>query len=59
MSDEKCEHIYERFRRWPVKDRWRCVHCGFVTRLYDGLDWQMSRPVHSRMTVAMKGVNTR
>lgn len=56
--DWRCEHVFARFRRWPIKDRWRCVRCGLVTRHYDGIDLSMSRPVHSRMSVAMKGYNT-
>lgn len=51
-------HLFERFRRWPIKDRWRCTCCGFVTRHYDSLDGRMTRPIHNHMSVAMKGVNT-
>lgn len=52
-----CAHLFSRFRRWPTRHRYRCTHCGFVTRLYDSLDRRMDRPVHPHMAVAVKGFN--
>ena len=52
------DHLFRRFRLWPVKYRWRCVRCGLVTRHYDSIDAGMSRPIHPRMSVAFKGLNT-
>lgn len=53
-----CAHRYERFRRWPIRLRWRCIKCGDVSRLYDSIDGQAGRPVHPHMSVVVKGVNT-
>lgn len=53
-----CEHKYARVRRWPVKLRWRCIHCGDVSRLYDAVDRMSQRPVHPHMCVVVKGFNT-
>lgn len=53
-----CAHLYERFRWWPIRDRYRCVHCGLVTRRYDSADLMAMRPAHKHMTVAVPGYNT-
>lgn len=55
---ECCEHLFRRFRRWPVKIRWRCDKCGYTTRHYDSTDRMMTRPIHGHMSVAFKGFNT-
>ena len=57
----KCAHRFMQ-RPWPwlrIRDcRWICVDCLMLTRHYNSLDRQMGRPVHRRMTVAYRGVNT-
>lgn len=57
-NDVSCAHRFKLFRRWPIKIRWRCVKCGFTSRLYDGLDATMTRPVHEHMSVVVRGFNT-
>jgi len=46
--------------RWLRRrdSRWVCVVCGYLSRHYDGLDRYMTRPVHPKMSVAYRGVNT-
>lgn len=58
MTYTACAHRFRRVRRWPIKLRWRCVSCGMVTSYYGSVDRAMGRPIHARMAVAMKGVNT-
>jgi hypothetical protein len=52
-----CPHLFVRVRRWPIRLRWRCAACGLVTRLYDSVDGAAGRPIHPRMSVAVKGYN--
>lgn len=54
----KCAHRFERFRPWPIRERWRCIACGLVSRLYDGIDGQAHRPIHPHMSVVVRGYNT-
>lgn len=54
-----CPHVFVRFRWWPVKLRFQCLHCGLITRRYDDRDKMAFRPVHRHMSVVFKGVNDR
>lgn len=54
---DRCAHMFTRFR-WARNARWRCVHCGLVTRTYDSVDAWCQRPVHEYMSIAVRGFNT-
>lgn len=57
MDHVTCEHQFRRYRRWPVKLRYRCDSCGLVTHRYDAADHAGGRPIHRHMSVAVRGVN--
>lgn len=59
-----CAHLFTRHGKakvqgyWLRKPWWKCVHCGYETHSYNGIDRQMMRPVHPHMGVAVPGYNT-
>lgn len=52
-----CLHEFVKVRRWRRVRRYHCRLCGLETRGYDSVDQMGMRPVHRRMSVAVRGMN--
>ena len=56
-----CAHLFVRRPGWWRHRaswlRWECVHCGYLTRAYDGVNRMGTRSLHRHMSVALPGYN--